>query len=104
MIYHIVLLQVASHVSENNIRIAIENLGALRYHDIPEILSFSYGKNASPEDLHRNYNFGFTMTFANEDDRDAYLAHPEHIRIAKEQILPLLVDGVNSALAFDYSY
>ena len=69
---------------------------------IPQIMSFSWGENNSPENLHRNYLHGFVMEFKNEFDRKIYLEHPEHIRVAQEFILPALVDGVNSPIVFDY--
>ena len=68
---------------------------------IPGIFSFSYGKYESNEGLNKNYNYGFSMVFDSVEARDNYLPHPEHDRV-KELILPLLQDGINSVIAFDY--
>lgn len=41
------------------------------------------------------------MNFTNEINRDNYLKNEEHIKVA-ELIIPLLKDGENSIIAFDY--
>jgi hypothetical protein len=68
---------------------------------IPGIVSFSYGEYNSTEGLNKNFNYGFSMIFESIEARDNYLPHPEHDKV-KELILPLLYDGLNSVIAFDY--
>jgi hypothetical protein len=102
IITHIVLLRVASNVKEDQIIKALKKLGRLQSTAITQIKSFTYGKNSSPEGLNRGYNYGFTMQFSSAADRDYYLQHQDHIDIAKNHILPLLENGAESALAFDY--
>lgn len=62
--------------------------------NIPQIMSFSWGENNSPENLHGGYLHGFIMKFKNDGDRKVYLEHPLHIKIAQEVVLPALMDGV----------
>jgi hypothetical protein len=43
------------------------------------------------------------MEFKNTQDRDMYLQHPAHTKIANENIHPALRDGMNSVIVFDYN-
>lgn len=45
---------------------------------IPEITSFEWGTNNSPEGLDKGFTHCFFLTFENEADRDTYLPHPDH--------------------------
>lgn len=102
MIKHIVLLNFRSDIPRAKIIEALEMLGELQNSDIQQIISYSYGVNNSPENLSSGFNYGFIMTFDNVYDRDYYLEHPKHKEIAQKYILPLLTDGINSVLVFDY--
>lgn len=50
---------------------------------IPQIMSFEWGTNVSPEKLDKGFTHGFILTFKNEKDRDAYLVHPDHQAFGK---------------------
>jgi hypothetical protein len=102
-IRHIVLLPFKPSLSKAEIEQIMLSLAKLK-DDIPQILSFSWGANNSPENLHRGYLHGFVMEFKDDIHRKIYLEHPLHIRIAQEIVLPALVDGVNSPLVFDYTF
>ncbi len=45
---------------------------------IPEIHSFEWGTNNSPENLAQGYTHMFFLTFLSEADRAVYLPHPAH--------------------------
>ncbi len=45
---------------------------------IPQIVSFEWGTNISPEKLDKGFTHGYVLTFKSEKDRDAYLVHPDH--------------------------
>lgn len=100
-IQHTVLLSFKPSLSKNEIDQVRRELADLQQ-IIPEIISFSWIENNSPENLHRGYLHGFIMEFKNDSDRKIYLEHPEHIKVAQETIIPALVDGINTALVFDY--
>ena len=55
---------------------------------IPQIVSYEWGTNISPEKLDKGFTHGFILTFKNEKDRDAYLVHPDHKKFGE------LVGGV----------
>ena len=99
-IRHIVLLPFKSSLSEKEITQIMETFGKLK-NIIPQIQSFSWGVNNSPENLHQGYLHGFTMEFINEAERKTYLDHSEHIKLAQELIHPALKKGV-LPIVFDY--
>lgn len=45
---------------------------------IPQIQSFEWGLNNSPEGLNKGFTHCYTLTFASEEDRAIYLPHPDH--------------------------
>jgi len=55
---------------------------------IPQIVSYEWGTNISPEKHDKGFTHGFVLTFKNEKDRDAYLIHPDHKKFGE------LVGGV----------
>ena len=101
MIKHIVLLTFKLNMTEDEINAVLEQLGNLRK-IIPSIKSFSFGKNCSPEGLNKGYNHAFIMEFDDIEGRDTYLNHPEHRRIAQDVIVPVLENGLESALTLDF--
>ena len=101
MIRHIVLLPFKEELHDDVCMELLQGLGQLKK-EIPEIQTFSCGKNNSPENLDRGYLFGFTMEFLTKEDREAYLNHPTHINYATNKIIPNLVNGVNSPIVFYY--
>lgn len=100
MIRHVVLFPFKHELKDDECMALLNGLGAL-IEVIPEIKSFSCGKNNSPENLDKGYLFGFVMEFLTTEDREIYLNHPEHIHYVANNILPNLV---NSPIVFDYEY
>jgi len=45
---------------------------------IPEIKSYEWGINNSPEGLNKGFTHCFFLTFDSEEGRAAYLPHPDH--------------------------
>jgi hypothetical protein len=64
---------------------------------IPEIASFEYGTNNSPEGLNDGFTHCFLVTFKNEKDREAYLPHPAH-----KAFVELLKLHLDKAMVIDY--
>ena len=58
---------------------------------IPQIVSYEWGTNVSPEKHDKGFTHGFTLSFTSEKDRDAYLAHPDHKAFGKS-LGPILAD------------
>lgn len=103
MINHIVVLKFKSGITESDIHSVIMQLAQLQK-VIPSINNFSFGKNCSPEQLNKGFTHAFVMTFDDAKGRDVYLEHPEHIRIATKLLVPMLEDGLESAMVIDYEF
>ncbi len=82
MVRHVVLFGCADDVTEqqvDSICRAFENLP----NEIPQIQSFEWGTDCSPEGLQKGLTHCFFLTFRNQADRDAYLPHPAHKAFGK---------------------
>jgi len=65
------------------------------------VCGYERGVQNSPEGLHNGgvaLTHAFTLTFANEQDRDAYLPHPRHQHFVETYAKP----HVESVCVFDY--
>ncbi len=58
---------------------------------IPQVVSYEWGINMSPENLNKGCTHGFILTFKSEMDRDTYLNHPDH-KAFGAMVRPLLDD------------
>ena len=101
MLKHIVLFKFAITASERQIEQALAKLGNLKN---TKIKSFSFGRNCSPENLNKGFSYAFVMEFLSEKDREDYLKHHDHIRVASDDIMPLTEDGINSVIVLDYKF
>lgn len=103
MIRHIVLLAFKNELRDDECLALLKGLGALM-DVIPEIKSFSFGANNSPEHLDKGFLFGFVMEFLSPKDRARYLNHPAHIDYATQKIIPNLMNESDSLIVFDYEF
>ena len=95
MILHVVLIKpnpAADPPAIEELRDFLAGLPA----KIPGIVDYRFGTNVSPEGLGRGYSHGFLMTFADAAARDAYLPHPEHLKVR-----PLMDAVAAEVLVFD---
>jgi hypothetical protein len=99
MIRHIVLLRFRPEITDAEKSAIHAELLALREH-VPGFLGMSFGPNVSPEGLHQGYAAGFTMDFADEAARDAYLVHPAH-KAAGARLVAALEGGRDGLVVFD---
>lgn len=99
---HNVVIQVRETATQEEIDAFFRGLVELKEKNlVPGILSVTYGPYDSPEGLNQGFNYGFSMVFESAEARNNYLPHPEHERV-KLLVLPLLKDGTNSVVAFDW--
>lgn len=52
-------------------------------HKIPQVASLEWGTNVSPEQRNKGFTHCFLLSFKSDQDRDAYLEHPEHKAFGK---------------------
>lgn len=58
---------------------------------IPQIASYHWGTNNSPENLNKGFTHMFILTFKSEADRAVYLPHPDHKKFG-QMLGPVLGD------------
>lgn len=101
MIKHIVLVRFAKNISEEQITIIFNKIGALEA-ILPIMKSFDYGKYNGSAERNKGFDYAFYMEFNTETERDEYLVHPEHVKVGQELRSLLDKEGSDSFLAFDY--
>ncbi len=84
---HVVAFKFKDTVTKEKIKEVEDAFRALKG-KIPQIVSYEWGTNNSPEKLDKGFTHGFILTFKSEKDRDAYLVHPDHKKFGE------LVGGV----------
>ncbi len=74
---HVVLFKFKEGTTQEDINSVEMSFAALPA-KIPEIRSFEWGTNNSPEGLDKGFTHCFILTFNSEEDRALYLPHPDH--------------------------
>ena len=74
---HVVAFKFKSGADEALIRNAEKDFAALKG-KISVIKSIEWGTNISPEGLNKGFTHCWIVSFANEADRDTYIAHAAH--------------------------
>lgn len=97
MIEHVVLLQLSDSASEEELQQMYAEIAALEDR-IEGFESVHKAENVSPEGKSKGFKHGFVICFKDQEARDIYLEHPDHIEVAEEYIEPLVED----VLVFDY--
>lgn len=87
MIKHIVLLSWKEGVSKESIESVTAGFSALR-DEIPEIVSYSFGKDAG---IYRgNADYALVAEFRTEAEFKAYVVHPSHQKLVSEITGPIM--------------
>ena len=74
---HAVSFKFKSAATPEQINKVVDTFRSLKK-SIPEIKSFEWGTNVSPEKHDKGFTHCFILTFKSERDRDIYLVHPDH--------------------------
>lgn len=93
---HVVLFGFKDGTTEADINDIVRRFAALA-DSIPDIEAFEWGVDNSPEGIARGHTHCFTLTFASEAARDAYLPHPQH-----EAFVAFVSERIENALVVDY--
>jgi hypothetical protein len=64
---------------------------------IPQVKSFEWGTNVSPENLAQGFTHCFLLSFSSDKDRDAYLVAPAH-----KEFGALLRPNLDQVLVVDF--
>jgi hypothetical protein len=79
---HVVSFKFKSTATPQEIKKVEEAFRGLKA-KIPQIASFEWGTNVSKENHDKGFTHCFIVTFKSEQDRDTYIAHPDHQAFAK---------------------
>ncbi|WP_273791975.1 Dabb family protein [Brucella anthropi] len=101
MIRHIVLIKFRPELAAVEIEEKLQAVVALKDR-IGGILSITAGENNSPENLEKGFRHGFVVDFTDEAARDAYLPHPDHVKVGKS-LVEAAEGGIEGILVFDYT-
>ncbi len=93
---HLVMFKFKEDADSVKIK-AVESAFAALPSKIPEIKSFEWGLNNSPEGLDKGFTHCFVITFASEEDRAIYLPHEDH-----QAFVALLDDLLEDVFVLDY--
>jgi hypothetical protein len=77
LLRHVVLFKFKDGVKAEDIKKVEDAFRALPS-KIKQIKTLEWGVNNSPESLNQGFTHCFFLTFASEEDRAAYLPHPDH--------------------------
>lgn len=88
---HFVAFKFKDSATPDQIAAVVKAFGDLK-NKIPQITSFEWGTNNSPEHHNKGCTHAFHLTFRSEKDRDAYLVHPAHKAFGK--LLGPILDDV----------
>jgi hypothetical protein len=97
MIEHIVLFKWIENTSQETIDQALNALKALK-DKIPGIVDLSCGKNFS--ERNQGFQDALIVRFGDRPSLEAYFPHPDHQKVVKTHIRPILAD----ILSIDYEH
>ena len=103
MIRHMVFMKLKADAPQANVDKLFNQLYSVK-DKLDGLEEVHGGPYSSPEGINRGFTHGFSMDFRDAASRDAYLPHPEHMKIA-EAVGPLL-DGSfeETVVAVDYEF
>ncbi|MFC4872826.1 Dabb family protein [Negadavirga shengliensis] len=96
LLRHVVLLKFKDESSLEDIKKVEEAFIALK-DKIPQIKTFEWGTNNSPEGLNKGLTHCFLVSFESEEDREIYLPHPAH-----KEFVDVLSPHLDDVTVIDY--
>ena len=96
MLRHIVMFKFKEASSKDDIQKVVDRFRSLKM-SIPQVASFEYGTDNSPEGLANGFTHCFLVTFKSEADREIYLPHPKH-----KEFIELLKPHLDKVQVVDY--
>lgn len=93
---HVVAFKFKDGTSKEDIKKIEDAFRALKT-KIPQVQKLTWGLNNSPEGFNKGFTHMWVLTFNSEEDRNAYLVHPDHKEFGK-----LLTPYLGDAFVFDF--
>lgn len=85
LLRHVVLFKfqdAASRADITKIENAFRTLATIK---VPQVQHFESGVHIGKENLNQGFTHAFLLSFKNEEDRNTYMAHDDHIAFVKLQ-------------------
>lgn len=82
---HVVLFKFKDTASQADITKIESAFRALATVKVPQVQHFESGTHIGKENLNQGFTHAFLLTFNNEQDRNTYMAHDDHIAFVKLQ-------------------
>ncbi len=101
MIRHVVLYAYRAEFSDNEIANIYNELEEISG-KLPGRISYTWGKYESPEGRNQGFTHCLVTDFADETARNAFLTDPIRLAFSKREVLPRMINGVNSIISFDF--
>jgi len=98
---HIVLYTYKKEISPSDIAKIYHELDVISAR-LPGRISYSWGAYDSHEGRNKGYTHALIADFEDKAARDAFINDPVRIAFSKKEVLPRMVDGVNSIVSFDF--
>ena len=97
LLRHVVLLKFKAGTAADDLKKLEDEFHTLATVKVPQVKEFEWGINVSKENLNHGYNHCFVLTFDNEEDRDIYIEHKDHVAFVK-----LLTPHMEAATVVDF--
>jgi len=97
LVDHLVLFRVRDDAAEEEVEDLLSGLRALRG-GVPSVVDLSVGENFSERG--GSYTHGLFVRFATVDDLQAYMGHPEHLKVVEK--LDALTEGDRIVVDYDF--
>lgn len=81
-LHHVVAFKFKDGTAKEDIKKVEDAFRALKT-KIPQVQKLTWGLNNSPEGFNKGFTHGWILTFNSEEDRNAYLVHPDHQEFGK---------------------
>ena len=93
---HVVAFKFKDGTSKDDIKKVEDAFRALKT-KIPQVQKLTWGLNNSPEGFNKGFTHAWILSFNSEEDRNAYLVHPDHKEFGK-----LIGPFVADVFVFDF--
>lgn len=103
MFRHIVLYTYRVDCSDEEISQVYQELDKISAR-LPGRISYSWGKYNSHEGRNRGYTHALITDFIDEHSRNLFIDDEVRIEFSRREVLPRMIDGVNSIVSFDFAW
>jgi len=101
MYRHVVLYSWKSSLTFDEIAVIYQELDEISA-KLPGRLSYTWGTNVSEQGIAKGYTHCLVTDFADKAGLDYFVNDPARKALSVNKVVPNMVDGINSIVAFDF--